>query len=210
MRARAMNPTWNTGYKRLMDMFFSALGLLFFAPLMLLTAVSIKLDSRGPVFFRQDRVGLGGRHFLIYKFRTMFEDSESRGLQITGDKDERITRLGRYLRKYKIDEVPQLINVLKGDMSIVGPRPQVPKYVELFREEYEKILAVRPGITSYASLEYSNENEILGRSDDPERLYIDDILPRKLELNMRYIEEMSFMTDMRIIIRTIVKVLENK
>lgn len=202
--------TGHFAFKRLMDIISSAMGLVFFAPLMILVAIGIKIDSEGPVFFRQERVGLNGKRFFIYKFRTMAENTELKGLQITGDNDERITRIGKYLRKYKIDEIPQLINVLKGEMSIVGPRPQVPKYVNMFKEQYDKILVVRPGITGYASLEYSNENELLGSCDDPEKFYIEDILPKKLDLNMRYIEEISLWTDIKVIIRTIIKILENK
>jgi lipopolysaccharide/colanic/teichoic acid biosynthesis glycosyltransferase len=142
--------------KRLFDIVASAAGLILLSPVMLLTALLIKLDSRGPVFFKQQRVGKGFRPFLIYKFRTMVEDAPQRGSSITVGADPRITRIGRFLRKTKFDELPQLINVLKGDMSLVGPRPEVPRYVEMFRDDYEEILRVRPGITDTASLKYED------------------------------------------------------
>jgi lipopolysaccharide/colanic/teichoic acid biosynthesis glycosyltransferase len=158
------------------------------------------------VFYRQLRVGRFGKDFRLWKFRTMRPDSDKKGLLTVGGRDPRVTRVGFYLRKYKLDELPQLLNVLSGDMSLVGPRPEVRKYVELYSPEQKRVLEVRPGITDYASIEYSDENELLARSADPERTYIDEVMPAKLRLNMKYIEEKSFATDIKIIFRTIRKI----
>ncbi|KDR94621.1 Sugar transferase involved in LPS biosynthesis (colanic, teichoic acid) [Peptoclostridium litorale DSM 5388] len=194
--------------KRLLDILLCTMGIIFFAPLMALVAVSIKLDSRGPVLFKQERVGINGRHFLIYKFRTMAHKSGAGGLQITAGEDKRITRLGKYIRKYKMDELPQLFNVLRGEMSIVGPRPEVPKYVGMYDDSQRSVLSVKPGITDYASIEFKTESELLGKSADPEKTYVEEIMPKKLELNMRYIEEMSVYTDVMIIFKTVVEILK--
>jgi lipopolysaccharide/colanic/teichoic acid biosynthesis glycosyltransferase len=191
--------------KRLFDIVASAAGLILLSPVMLLTALLIKLDSRGPVFFKQQRVGKGFRPFLIYKFRTMVEDAPQRGSSITVGADPRITRIGRFLRKTKFDELPQLINVLKGDMSLVGPRPEVPRYVEMFRDDYEEILRVRPGITDTASLKYEDEAEILGRAANAEDEYIKHILPEKVKLAKDYVRRSSLMYDFGLILRTIPK-----
>ncbi len=190
--------------KRLFDIGFSALALLIVAPLLLLAALWIKLDSPGPVFFRQVRVGRQGREFRIYKFRTMRTDAERRGPQITVGVDARITSSGHFLRRYKLDELPQFLNVLLGDMSVVGPRPEVPRYVAMYPAgQRETVLRVRPGITDIASLEYKDENELLGRSDDPERTYVEQVMPAKLALCERYVLERSFLGDLRIIARTL-------
>jgi lipopolysaccharide/colanic/teichoic acid biosynthesis glycosyltransferase len=191
--------------KSLFDIVASAAGLILLSPVMLLTALLIKLDSRGPVFFKQQRVGKGFRPFLIYKFRTMVEDAPQRGSSITVGADPRITRIGRFLRKTKFDELPQLINVLKGDMSLVGPRPEVPRYVEMFRDDYEEILRVRPGITDTASLKYEDEAEILGRAANAEDEYIKHILPEKVKLAKDYVRRSSLMYDFGLILRTIPK-----
>jgi lipopolysaccharide/colanic/teichoic acid biosynthesis glycosyltransferase len=162
------------------------LGLFYFHHFFLLVSLLIKLDSQGPVFFRQERVGRNFRRFLIYKFRTMVQDAPWRGRSITVGEDPRITRLGRFLRQTKIDGLPQLINIIKGDTTFVCPRPEIPRYVEIFRKDYEEILKIRPGITDLASLKYSNEAEILGQSENPEEQYINLVLPEKIKLAKEY------------------------
>jgi lipopolysaccharide/colanic/teichoic acid biosynthesis glycosyltransferase len=190
--------------KRLFDVLLSATALLLLAPMLLLIATWVKLDSSGPVFFRQARVGRLGREFRIYKFRTMRTDAERNGPQITIGADPRITRSGDLLRRYKLDELPQFINVLIGDMSVVGPRPEVPRYVALYAPQQRAlVLSVRPGITDIASLEYRDENELLGRSNDPERTYVEQVMPAKLALCERYVRERSFLGDLRIVGRTL-------
>ena len=174
---------------------------------MIIIAILIKLDSKGPIFFKQVRVTKNGREFKIFKYRTMRVGSDKYS-QITVGKDSRITKVGDFLRKYKLDEIPQLINVLIGDMSLVGPRPEVPKYVALYTEEQREILKVRAGITDYASIEFSNENDILANETDPEKAYIEKIMPRKIELNKKYLSEISVMADIKIILLTIKKILK--
>ena len=174
---------------------------------MIIIAILIKLDSKGSIFFKQVRVTKNGREFKIFKYRTMRVGSDKYS-QITVGKDSRITKVGDFLRKYKLDEIPQLINVLIGDMSLVGPRPEVPKYVALYTEEQREILKVRAGITDYASIEFSNENDILANETDPEKAYIEKIMPRKIELNKKYLSEISVMTDIKIILLTIKKILK--
>ena len=174
---------------------------------MIIIAILIKLDSKGPIFFKQVRVTKNGREFKIFKYCTMRVGSDKYS-QITVGKDSRITKIGDFLRKYKLDEIPQLINVLIGDMSLVGPRPEVPKYVALYTEEQREILKVRAGITDYASIEFSNENDILANETDPEKAYIEKIMPRKIELNKKYLSEISVMTDIKIILLTIKKILK--
>lgn len=191
--------------KRAFDILVSVAGLIVLLPLLLLVATAIKLDSSGPVFFRQWRVGRKFRRFGIYKFRTMIDDAFDRGLPITVGQDSRITRVGKILRKTKIDELPQLLNVLKGDMSLVGPRPEVPRYVELFRPDYEHILKVRPGLTDLASLKYSDEASILGQSANPERDYVARLLPDKIRLAKEYIQRSSLLFDVKLIVETIIK-----
>ena len=185
--------------KRIFDIFFSVIGLMILLPLMLIIAVLIKLDSRGEIFFKQTRVTKNGREFKILKYRTMKVGSDKYS-QITIGKDDRITKVGVFLRKYKLDEIPQLINVFVGDMSLVGPRPEVPKYVNMYTEEQKEILKVRAGITDYASIEFSNENDILANEADPEKVYI--------ELNKKFLSEISVMTDIKIILLTIKKILK--
>ena len=167
----------------------------------------IKLGSKGPIFFKQVRVGKDGKEFKIFKFRTMITDAETKGLQLTVGKDPRITSIGHILRKYKLDELPQLINIIKGDMSFVGPRPEVPKYVSMYNEEQKKVLQVKPGITDVASLEYINENELLKDALNPEKMYIEKIMPAKLELNYKYIQNQSLFLDIKIIFQTIFKIM---
>ena len=189
--------------KRLFDLLSALVGLLLLSPLFLVVAILIKLDSRGPVFFRQGRMGKAFRPFLILKFRTMVRDAPNKGGPITFGEDPRITRIGRFLRRIKIDELPQLINVLKGEMSIVGPRPEVRRYVELFREDYEEILTVRPGITDLASLKYRDEAAILGASPDPEAMYVKYILPEKVSLGKEYVRRSSLTFDLILIFKTL-------
>jgi lipopolysaccharide/colanic/teichoic acid biosynthesis glycosyltransferase len=191
--------------KRLFDLAIAALALLAVTPMFLLVALLIKLDSRGPILFKQERVGQKFRPFLIYKFRTMYTGAHTTSALTIGA-DPRITRTGKYLRASKIDELPQLLNVLKGEMSLVGPRPELPRYVALFRSDYEKILTMRPGLTDLASLKYSDEASILGQSADPEREYVSRLLPDKIRLAKEYIECSSFLFDAKLIFRTIIKI----
>jgi lipopolysaccharide/colanic/teichoic acid biosynthesis glycosyltransferase len=191
--------------KRAFDIVIAASGLIVLLPIMMVVAVLIKCDSQGPVFFKQKRMGKGFRHFLIYKFRTMKENSELAGRPITIGEDPRITRVGRFLRKAKIDELPQLINVLKGDMSLVGPRPELPRFVELFRREYAEILTVRPGITDLASLKYHDEAKLMGQFTNAEEEYVGRILPDKIRLAKEYICRSSILFDFSLILRTLLK-----
>ncbi|MEZ4971006.1 MAG: sugar transferase, partial [Flavobacteriaceae bacterium] len=188
--------------KRSFDILSSGFGLLFISPLLLIIAVIIVLSSKGGIFYKQIRVGLNGRKFKILKFRTMYTGADKLGLLTVGDRDPRVTPIGFYLRKYKLDELPQLINVFIGDMSMVGPRPEVPKYVDLYSETDRVVLSIRPGITDYASIYFRNENEILKCSNDPEKKYIEEILPIKLDLNKKYIKEKGVFTDLKIIYLT--------
>jgi len=193
--------------KRAFDVCAAALGLLVTSPLLAIISVLIKLDSRGPIFFKQERIGKGFRPFLIYKFRTMVENAHQRGGTLTIGRDPRITRVGYILRQTKFDELPQLINVLRGDMSLVGPRPEVPQYVKLFVKRYQTILTVRPGITDMASLKYRDEPSILAGSDDPEGEYVRRILPDKLRLAEEYVQRCSLYVDMILIFRTLLKLI---
>lgn len=191
--------------KRAFDIGFSTIVLMVLLPLLLAVSLWIRLDSPGPVFFRQVRIGQGGREFRIFKFRTMYIDAERRGPQITVGVDPRITRPGHFLRKYKIDEFPQFLNVLLGDMSVVGPRPEVPRYVALYPATVRQlVLSVRPGITDLASIEYRDENELLGQSLDPERTYVDEVMPAKLSYCEQYVRGRSFAGDLDIIRRSFV------
>lgn len=190
--------------KRLFDWVASGVGLLVLLPLLVLLALWIKLDSTGPVFFRQERVGQGGRIFRIHKFRTMVTDAERRGLQITVGADTRVTRVGKWLRKYKLDELPQLLDVWLGCMSLVGPRPEVPRYVACYPADVRnEVLSVRPGITDKASIEFKDENEILGRAADPHLAYVNEVLPIKLRYYVAYVRERSFAGDLAIILATL-------
>jgi lipopolysaccharide/colanic/teichoic acid biosynthesis glycosyltransferase len=190
--------------KRLFELLGAAVALLFLAPLMLGVALAIKLDSRGPVLFRQERVGRHGRPFRIHKFRTMEVDAERRGPLVTVGADPRVTRVGAALRRRRLDELPQLIDVLKGDMSLVGPRPEVPRYVATYPPDLrERVLSVRPGITDPASLEFIDEADLLARADDPEREYVEVILPRKLRCSADYAAHATLHTDLVVIGRTL-------
>ena len=194
---------FNQIVKRIFDFLVSLIGIIILSPIFVIVSIAIKLDSRGEVLFLQKRVGRYGKEFNIYKFRTMVTNAEKIGKQITVGKDSRITRVGAFLRKFKIDELPQLFNVLKGDMSLVGPRPEVPKYVALYNEEQRHVLDVRPGITDMASLRYKDENDILGKVDNPEEYYINIIMRDKLNLNLEYIEKSNLFFDIYLIIKTI-------
>ncbi len=190
--------------KRLFDMLASGIGLLVLAPILLGISLAIKLESHGPVFFRQERVGRLGKTFRIHKFRTMVTDAERRGLQITVGADARVTKVGAVLRKYKLDELAQLIDVFVGDMSLVGPRPEVPRYVACYpAEAREIVLSVKPGITDRASIEYKDENEILGKAVDPHKAYVDEVLPVKIRYYIDYVQNRSFWGDIRIIFATL-------
>jgi lipopolysaccharide/colanic/teichoic acid biosynthesis glycosyltransferase len=169
--------------------------------------ILISIDSRGGVFYLQTRVGINNKDFRLFKFRTMHVNADKKGLLTVGGRDSRITRIGYYLRKYKLDELPQLLNVFFGTMSLVGPRPEVRKYVDLYTIEQAKILEVKPGITDYASLEYFDENELLAKSQEPEKTYIEEIMPAKLKLNAKYIEELGLLTDIRIILKTLKRII---
>ena len=193
--------------KRIFDITLSLFGLIILLPFMLIIAILIKIDSKGSVFFKQIRVTKNGKEFKIFKYRTMRVGSDKYS-QITVGKDGRITKIGSFLRKYKLDEIPQLINVLIGDMSLVGPRPEVPKYVAFYTDEQKEILKVRAGITDYASIEFSDENDLLALEEEPEKAYIEKIMPKKIELNKKYLSETSVLTDIKIILLTIKKILK--
>lgn len=190
-------------FKRAFDISSSLIGLVCLSPIIFLSAGLIRLSSSGPVFYRGLRVGRYGKTFRIFKFRTMVADAESRGASSTSDDDRRITRIGKFLRKYKLDELPQLINVLRGEMSIVGPRPEVKKFTDLFSVEESTILTVRPGITDWASLRNPDEGALLQGSLDPDRDYLEKIRPEKVRLQLKYVWERSFWTDLRIIFQTL-------
>lgn len=192
---------------RFCDIVFCFFGQLFLSPLFLLVALWIVLDNPGPVFYRQQRVGKDGRDFGLLKFRSMRVGADKMSQLTVGDRDPRITRAGYYIRKYKLDELPQLINVLIGDMSLVGPRPEVRRYVNLYTPEQRKVLSVRPGITDYASIEYIDENRLLAQSADPDKTYIEEIMPAKIALNMRYINHRTIGEYMKIIFLTITKII---
>jgi len=188
--------------KRMFDVAASVCGLFVLSPLLLVLSVLVKTTSRGPVFYRQERVGRGGRIFRIVKLRSMFADADKRGLLITRAEDPRITPIGRVLRRLKLDELPQLWNVLAGDMSLVGPRPEVPRYVEFYSELQRKVLMIRPGITDPASLAYRNEEELLGTQPDPDQYYRQVVLPDKLSRNIEYLERISFFYDLSLVLHT--------
>ena len=191
---------------RFFDFILSLVGLVVLAPIFIVLAIWIKIDSKGPVFYKQVRVGRNGIDFGLFKFRSMVVDADKKGLITVGGRDPRITRSGYFIRKYKLDELPQLINVLLGDMSLVGPRPEVRKYVELYTDEQQKVLSVKPGITDYASIEYMDENEVLGESNDPEKTYIEEIMPEKIKYNMKYIQNKNVSEYFKIIFLTLLKI----
>lgn len=190
--------------KRFFDIFFSSVGLIVASPILLICAMAIKSESKGPVFYRGERIGCNGKPFLIFKFRSMVDNAEKLGASSTNASDVRITRVGRYIRKYKLDELPQLLNVFKGDMSFVGPRPEVQKFVDIYTEEEKQILSVRPGITDWSSIKFHNEGEIIESSGipDSDEAYEKLIRPEKLRLQLKYIKERNFWVDIKIIVST--------
>jgi lipopolysaccharide/colanic/teichoic acid biosynthesis glycosyltransferase len=193
--------------KRVFDIVLSFVGLIFLGPLLILIAFVMKCTTIGPIIYKQVRVGKDNNDFLIFKFRTMVVDAHKVGLLTVGGRDPRITKLGYYLRKYKLDELPQLANVVIGDMSFVGPRPEVRKFVDLYSDKQMEVLKVRPGITDLASIEFRNENELLSTQEDPHSYYIEVIMPKKLEINISYIKESSLFKDIGVIIKTILAVI---
>lgn len=196
-------------YKRVFDVLIAGIALIIFSPLLVLVALLIRLDSKGPIFFKQIRVGRNMKDFHLIKFRTMFVQQNEGSLLTIGNRDNRITRIGYWLRKYKLDELPQLLNVLKGHMSLVGPRPEVRKYVNLYNDEQRYVLSVKPGITDWASVEFCNENELLKHAEDPESYYIERIIPAKIQQNLRYIKHNNILTDFKIIWLTINRIVIN-
>jgi lipopolysaccharide/colanic/teichoic acid biosynthesis glycosyltransferase len=192
--------------KRLFDIIFSIVGIIILSPFLILISIIVLMTSPGGAFYRQVRVGKNGKEFKLLKFRTMRKGADKSGSLTVGMRDSRITSIGFYLRKYKLDELPQLFNVLAGDMSFVGPRPEVPEYVALYDTVQKKVLNVKPGITDYASIVYSEENELLAKAENPQELYLKKIMPAKLKLNMKYINEMGLSTDIKIILKTISKI----
>ena len=200
-----MTPTYDA-VKRCIDLVVAIVLLLVLSPVLAVAAIAVKCSGSGPIFFRQVRVGRGGKPFDILKLRTM-RTTRSPGPLITGAGDPRVTRVGRVLRRWKVDELPQLVNVLRGEMSFVGPRPEVPRYVNMFAEQYRELLAVRPGITDLASMAFRDEETLLGRSPNPEDFYVREILPRKLALSHAYVRRRSFGLDLRLIARTVAAIL---
>jgi lipopolysaccharide/colanic/teichoic acid biosynthesis glycosyltransferase len=194
-------------FKRIFDIVISSISIFALAPIMIAIGIVIRREDGGNAFYKGLRIGKGGKTFCLYKFRTMVENADKVGGPSTAEDDPRITRVGRFLRKYKLDELPQLINVLKGEMSIVGPRPEVPSEVETYSEEERRVLTVKPGITDWASIVFRNEGEILAGSEDPHQAYREKIKPEKLRLALKYIDEISFKTDMKIILQTVRAVL---
>ena len=188
--------------KRLFDIVFSFLGLVFLSPILLLIVVLMLVTSKGPVIYKQVRVGRNNKDFKIFKFRTMHVNADKLGLLSVGDKDPRITQIGYYLRKFKLDELPQLANVLRGDMSFVGPRPEVRKYVNFYNQEQMQVFKVRPGITDLASIEFRNESELLSNQEDPDSYYINVIMPKKLQINLDYLKERTLIKDIGVIVKT--------
>ena len=188
-------------FKRVLDLIASGFGLLFLLPIFIVLAIWVKLSSKGPVIFKHERLGLRHRPIQVYKFRSMTHGAK--GAEISTSEDARITSAGRVLRRYKLDELPQLWNVFVGDMSLVGPRPEVQRYVDMFAEDYKEVLSVRPGITDYAAVNFANEAEVLEAADDPEALYCQEILPQKIQYYKKYIADISLRTDLRLIFRTV-------
>jgi lipopolysaccharide/colanic/teichoic acid biosynthesis glycosyltransferase len=192
--------------KRLFDILASLIGIIILLPFFIIICLMMIVSCGFPLFYLQTRVGKNSEDFKLFKFRTMHLDADKKGLLTVGGRDPRVTSIGYYLRKYKLDELPQLFNVLFGAMSLVGPRPEVRKYVDLYTKEQQKVLSVKPGITDFASLQYINENDLLAKSDDPEKTYIDEIMPAKLALNAKYIEQQGLLVDFKIIMKTILKI----
>lgn len=196
--------------KRTFDIVASGCGLIVLSPLFAVLAIWIKADSKGPVFYRQVRVGKDNKDFRLFKFRSMRPDSDKVGLITVGGRDPRVTRSGYYIRKYKLDEFPQLINVFKGDMSLVGPRPEVRKYVDMYSPQQMRVLDVKPGITSLASIRYRNENEILAAADDPDKAYIEQLMPDKLAIDLEYVDKATLWNDIKLIFSTFREIIVNR
>ena len=196
--------------KRLLDIIVASIALLILFPFMLIICLCIVLESKGGLFYKQKRVGKNKKLFNLYKFRSMKKNADKEGLLTVGGKDPRVTRVGYFLRKSKMDELPQLIIIIKGDMSIVGPRPEVPKYVALYDENQQRVLTVRPGLTDLASIKYIDENALLEKAENPEEFYIQKIMPDKLHLNLEYIDNKSFAKDFRIIFQTLIRLFNRK
>jgi lipopolysaccharide/colanic/teichoic acid biosynthesis glycosyltransferase len=196
--------------KRTIDFFAAFIGLIVLSPFFLIIAVLVKLDSHGPIFYLQNRVGLKGKLFQLFKFRSMKIEADKLAPITIGQRDPRITTIGYFLRKFKIDELPQLINVLKGEMSLVGPRPEVEKFVKLYNPNQLRVLTVKPGITDYASIEFRNENRLLEGKPDPIQYYVTEIMPEKLRLNLKYIDSQSLLTDIQIIFKTLFLIVSKK
>ncbi len=194
--------------KRLFDILASLFGIIILLPFFMVICLTMAVSCGFPLFYMQTRVGKNNKDFKLFKFRTMHLDADKKGLLTVGGRDPRVTSIGYYLRKYKLDELPQLFNVLFGTMSLVGPRPEVRKYVDLYTNEQQKVLSVRPGITDFASLEFINENDLLAKSTNPEQTYINDIMPAKLTLNAKYIEQHGLLVDFKIIVNTILKIVQ--
>ena len=192
---------------RILDVFFSIIGLVLLSPILLIISLIIQLESKGGIFYLQERIGKNGIPFKLFKFRSMAVGSDSKGLLTVGMNDARITKSGQLIRRYKIDELAQLINVLKGEMSLVGPRPEVKKYVDLYTETQRKVLTVKPGMTDLASIEFSNENELLENQENPEKYYIKEIMPKKIELNMMFIENPNLVNYFKLILKTGLKII---
>ncbi|MFT4524122.1 MAG: lipopolysaccharide/colanic/teichoic acid biosynthesis glycosyltransferase [Bacteroidia bacterium] len=195
--------------KRLFDIVASLFGLMMLFPVFIIISILVIVDSGFPIFYRQTRVGRNNVDFRLWKFRSMHTDADKRGLLTVGDRDPRITRMGFFLRKTKLDELPQLINVLVGDMSLVGPRPEVRRYVDYYNDEQMRVLSIRPGITDNASIKFRNETEILASQDDPEQYYIDHILPEKTALYLKYVDSRSFLGDLKMILNTLVAIIRS-
>lgn len=193
--------------KRLFDFFSSLVALVFLLPFFFIVAFLIVIEGGFPVFFTQTRIGKNKVPFQLLKFRTMVKDADKLGKITIGKRDPRVTNVGHFLRSYKLDELPQLLNILKGEMSVVGPRPEVEEYVNLYTEEQNKVFLAKPGLTDYASLKYINESEVLAKSSDPNKTYIEEVMPAKLQLNLKYIEEQGLLTDLKIIFKTIGKII---
>lgn len=188
---------------RFFDILFSVIGLILLIPIFIIVGIAIKIDSKGPILYRQKRIGRNGIDFFLLKFRSMYTESDKKGLITIGNNDSRITRVGRFIRKYKIDELPQLLNVLNGSMSLVGPRPEVSKYVELYNNYQRRVLSIKPGITDFASIYFKNENEILNNKSNPEEYYIKYLVPQKIRLNLIYLNNYNVKTYFLIIFKTI-------
>ncbi len=196
--------------KRIFDIIVSFFALFILLPIFVVLGIAIAIESKGGIFYKQKRVGKNGKEFKLFKFRSMYADADKKGLLTVGGRDSRITKVGYFIRKYKLDELPQLINVLKGDMSIVGPRPEVKKYTDLYSEEQKKVLSARPGITDPASLKYRNENDLLAKAENPEKYYIEKIMPEKIKISIDYINKRNFFADLKVIFNTVFSVFLKK